>query len=130
MFHFLYLDLCDINNTVLLPLRSCPMRREGPTLTATGRWMKTSPLDSRSIQVSAASKTASTLMSLFSISPGSPCSDIRFVYRLSSSSCQLSKSQQQHALDLILFHKGTGLFICLFWQKYFFLYAPIQELCY
>ena len=50
--------------------RSCPTRSEGPTLTAMGRWMKTSPSARRSITVSATSTTVSTSMSLFSTSPG------------------------------------------------------------
>lgn len=54
--------------------RFYPTRSGGPTLTAMGRWMKTSPAVSRTITVSAASTTAFTSMSPFFIFQGVPCS--------------------------------------------------------
>lgn len=85
LFHFLYHCFCagiaalssHLCLSFFLAHRFCLTRSEGPTLTAMDRWMRTSPLASHSIMVSAASTTAFTLMNLFSISPGTGCQLVR-----------------------------------------------------
>lgn len=93
--------------------RFCLMRSEGPTSTATGRWMKTSPSASPSIKVSVAFTTASTLMSPSSISQGTARSDL-FSLSFITKYVSLSKSKYQRSFKQTLCDRGTALLSSLF----------------
>lgn len=70
---------------LIIYFRFCPMRSEGPTLTATDRWTKNKPLAIHTTTVSMASITTSTSTSLFFIFRGN------LMFRLTNFFLQFNK---------------------------------------